>query len=396
MKIRPLTDQERCDWVRLIRTDRIGPITFFKLVEQFGGAATALENLPAMARAARASQSLKPPGRDIVDREWTRAEKSGARCIAACEPDYPAALRAIADPPPVIYVRGRADLLSRDSAALIGARNASMAGRKMSRMLAEGLGREGFVVTSGLARGIDGAAHEAALSTGTVAVVAGGVDIVYPPEHRDLTERIARDGAIVSERPPGAEPTARDFPRRNRLISGLSLGVVVVEAAARSGTLITARFALEQGRDVLAVPGSPLDPRCEGANNLIRDGARLVQNASDVLDQLSQMRGRDLFSEGGVPTGVEERDREFFNPGDLAAQAAASAALRREVASLLSPTPAHRDDFMRETGAAPGLVLEALISLVLAGEAEEHPGGRFASAIKSDTGTSGDARNVTR
>lgn len=384
MKLGRLDDRERADWVRLIRADRIGPITFFRLLARTGSAGDAIRALPELTRKTGRGASPRIPSADDVAAEWALAEKAGARCIAACEPDYPAALRAIPDPPPIIYLRGNPDLINRHGVAIIGARNASMAGRKMARTLAEELGREGLSIVSGLARGIDGVAHEAALTTGTVAVVAGGVDTVYPPEHRTLMNMIAERGAILSERPPGATPTARDFPRRNRIISGLSLGVIVVEAAARSGTLITARFALEQGRDVLAVPGSPLDPRCEGANNLIRDGARLVQNADDVIDQLRGLRSRpagDLF---GNP-GVEDRDRDFLDDGmDAAGDEAADAALRADILNLLSPTPAHRDEFMRETGAPPGRVIEALISLVITGEAEEHPGGRFARAFPDD------------
>jgi len=237
-------------------------------------------------------------------------------------------------------------------------------------MLAGDLGQAGYVVTSGLARGIDGAAHDAALKTGTIAVVAGGVDVIYPPEHEDLTERIAQEGAVISECPMGAQPTARDFPKRNRLISGLSRGVVVVEAAAKSGTLLTANFALDQGREVFAVPGSPLDPRCQGANRLIRDGATLVENAQDIIDALAaQNRGaaegkRDLF------------DR-FDGMGEPEPEPAAMLSLRRQIKELLSFTPLHRDEILREADAPPGLVADALLDLVLAGEAVEHEGGRF-------------------
>ena len=236
-------------------------------------------------------------------------------------------------------------------------------------MLAEGLGARDIVVASGLARGIDGAAHEAALRTGTIAVVAGGVDVVYPPEHADLTRLIAEQGAVISEQPPGALPTARDFPRRNRIISGLSRGVVVVEAAAKSGTLITARFALEQGREVFAVPGSPLDPRCQGANKLIRDGAILVQSGDDIVEALAaQIRN------------VEEPPRGFLEwaPADADGASPLDAMrLRDRLKESLSFTPLHRDEILRDIDAPASLVIDALVDLVLAGEAEEHSGGRF-------------------
>ncbi len=242
-----LTDAERLDWLRLIRTETIWPVTFQRLVDRFGSPSRALEALPQLAAKAGRRGALKPVPHADTGAELARAEAAGMRFIARYEPDYPKLLAEIPGAPPVIYCRGHASFFEKPTVAVIGARNASGVGRKMARMLAEGLGAAGVVVVSGLARGIDGAAHEAALKTGTIAVVAGGADVIYPPEHADLTFAIAERGVVLSEQPPGAQPTARDFPRRNRLISGLSRGVVVVEAAARSGTLITARFALEQG-----------------------------------------------------------------------------------------------------------------------------------------------------
>jgi DNA processing protein len=363
-----LSDQERLDWLQLIRTETIGPIAFTRLVDRFGSPARALDALPQLAVKAGRRGALQPASRAGAEAELERAGAGGMRLVARCEPDYPKPLAAIPDAPPVLYLRGHAALFEKPAVAVIGARNASGVGRKMARMIAEGLGGAGVVVASGLARGIDGAAHEAALKTGTIAVVAGGADVIYPPEHDRLTAAIAAQGAILSEQPPGAEPTARDFPRRNRLISGLSRGVVVVEAAARSGTLITARFALEQGREVFAVPGSPLDPRCEGANRLIREGATLVESAQDVLDVLAEQNraarepAHDLFSWSG------DADPD---PGEVGR-------IRDLVRELLSFTPAHRDEILREADAPPALVIDALIDLVLAGEAEERSGGRFA------------------
>jgi DNA processing protein len=365
-----LSDAEKRDWLRLIRTPSIGPITFHRLLARFGSAGAALEALPELSRKAGRAAALKPPPRARIDDEIAEADRHGARIIAACEPDFPDMLAAIPDPPPVLFLRGHAALFEKPAMAIVGARNASAAGRKMARTLASHLGAAGMVITSGLARGIDGAAHEASLETGAIAVVAGGVDVVYPPEHEDLTERIAKRGALLSESPMGHAPKGRDFPRRNRLISGLSRGVVVVEAAAKSGTLITARFALEQGREVFAVPGSPLDPRCHGANRLIREGATLVERAEDILDVLAEQnrgvsdRRRDLFS------WAESSDEHEPDP-------AAVLSLRRRILELLSYTPIHRDELLRELDAPPGLVADALLDLVLSEEAMEHEGGRF-------------------
>lgn len=329
-----------------------------------------MDALPDIARKAGRSSPFKAADRSVCEQELKDAERHGARTITACEEEYPKALKTIPDHPPVLYVRGHASLFEKPAVAIIGARNASGVGRKIARMLAADLGAAGYVVASGLARGIDGAAHDAALKSGTIAVVAGGVDVIYPPEHDELTERIARQGAVISECAMGAQPTARDFPKRNRLISGLSRGVVVVEAAARSGTLLTANFALDQGREVFAVPGSPLDPRCTGANRLIRDGATLVETAQDIIDALAaQSRAaadgaRDLLD---WSDGMSEQE----------ADPAALLSLRRRVLELLSFTPLHRNEILREADAPPGLLADVLLELVLSGEAIEHSGGRF-------------------
>lgn len=370
-----LEPREKLDWLQLIRTQNIGPITFHRLIAKYKTASEALKALPELSRKAGRRTQLKASDRTECERELEEADRRGARLIASCEDDYPKALKAIPDHPPLIFLRGHASLFEKPAVAIIGARNASGVGRKIARMLAGDLGQAGYVAVSGLARGIDGAAHDAALNTGTVAVVAGGVDVVYPPEHEDLTTRIAREGAVISECPMGAQPTARDFPKRNRLISGLSRGVVVVEAAAKSGTLLTANFALEQGREVFAVPGSPLDPRCQGANRLIRDGATLVERAEDIIEALAaQTRGvsdktRDLFDWND---GMSEREPD---PAMLAS-------LRRQVLEILSFTPLHRDEILREADAPPGLVADTLLDLVLSGEALEHEGGRFSLAAE--------------
>ncbi|MGE0410072.1 MAG: DNA-processing protein DprA, partial [Amphiplicatus sp.] len=352
----------------------IGPITFFRLLQRYGGAQGALKALPHVSRSIGRSAPIRLADRRAAEEELAAVEALGARLIAAGEPDYPRMLMPLPDRPPLLCVKGHVSLFERPAVAIVGARNASGVGRKMARQLSADLGAAGVVVVSGLARGIDGAAHAASLDTGAIAVVAGGIDVIYPPEHDDLTREIAERGALVSENALGRQPTARDFPRRNRLISGLSRGVVVVEAAAKSGTLITARFALEQGREVFAVPGSPLDPRCQGANRLIRDGAILVETADDILQALAQQNR-------GVREGKSEMaDWEAGADGEI--DPTETARLRETVREALSFTPLHRDEILREIDAPAGLVIDALIDLVLAGDAEEHSGGRF--ALKTD------------
>ena len=370
---RRLEDREKLDWLQLIRTHTIGPITFHRLVAKHRSARSAIDALPELSHKAGRAVPLRASSRALAEAELAEAERRGARLIASCEPDYPRALAAIDDHPPLLYVCGHPALFDKPAVAIIGARNASGVGRKIARALAGDLGAAGLAVVSGLARGIDGAAHEASLATGAIAVVAGGVDVIYPPEHEELTARIAAQGALVSEQPMGRRPTARDFPKRNRLISGLSRGVVVVEAAARSGTLITATFANDQGREVFAVPGSPLDPRCQGANRLIRDGATLVETAEDILDALAAQHRE-----------VSEGPRDLFDWAQSLPESepdeAARSALRTRVLDLLSVTPLHRDEILREADAPPGLVADALLELTLGGEATEHEGGRFSLA----------------
>ncbi len=370
-----LSSAERRARLQLIRTETIGPITFGRLLAKFGSAETAVRALPAFARSAGRSAPIRVFERDAAEAEMRAADELGCRFIADCEPDYPPMLLPLPDRPPVICVKGHVALFARAAIAVIGARNASAVGRKIARNLAEGVGRADVVVVSGLARGIDAAAHEAALATGTIAVVAGGADVIYPPENEALTHEIAERGLIVSERPLGAAPTAKDFPRRNRLISGLSRGVVIVEAAAKSGTLITARFALEQGRDVFAVPGSPLDPRCQGANRLLRDGAILVETAEDILTSLAEQNR-------GAREGRKPDHFDWSADGGAETDGKASARVRERVLEALSYTPVHRDEILREVDAPWGLVADALLDLVLSGDADEHHGGRFALAAR--------------
>ena len=367
MKRRALTGGERADWLRLSRTRGIGPITFFHLLERYGAAGDVLADLPSLAKKAGSKSEIRAPSIDDIKREIDATAKLGAQHLAACEPDYSACLSAIDAPPPVVAVRGNRELLNRPAIALVGARDASAAGRRMARDLAKDLGQAGYIVVSGMARGVDGEAHAAAMETGTVAAIAGGIDQIYPPQHDQLYAMLAQRGCIVSESPFGYVAQARDFPKRNRVISGLSLATIVVEAAERSGSLITARFALEQGREVMAVPGSPLDPRCRGANRLLKQGAALIENAEDVLAAMQGISG---------PT-FDEPFSERFDAKD----AAIPSALLRAVREALSPTPMRIDEIARAVDAPHRLVLAALAELELAGEAVTHVGGTASRAL---------------
>jgi DNA processing protein len=368
MAPRNLNPAERLDWLRLIRTENVGPVTFYQLLRRFGSAAAALEALPGLATRGGRRLKLTICPRGAAERELSDLDKSGVALVAWGEPDYPAALAALDDAPPLLSVRGRRALLQRPAIAVVGARNASANGRRIARELASELGRHGFIVASGLARGIDAAAHLGSLPTGTVAVLGGGVDIIYPEENRELYEAIAENGAIIAEPPLGTVPQARHFPRRNRIISGLSLGVVVVEAAARSGSLITARFALDQGREVFAVPGSPLDPRCRGTNDLIRNGATLTETAEDVLQQFpgslisGPARPAEPASEA-VPLALPD-GRETPESG------------RSEIVERLGPTPVAVDELVRQCQLSPSMVVTVLLELELAGRLERHPGNQ--------------------
>jgi DNA processing protein len=356
-----LTGTRRIDWLRLIRSDNVGPRTFRSLIRHFGGAKLALERLPDLARRGGADR----PGR-ICSEEDARAElaasqRLGVHLVAPDEDGYPPRLATLDDAPPLLGVRGIRDVLMRPIIAVVGSRNASGAGLKFAGTLSRDLGEAGFVIASGLARGIDAAAHRASLASGTLAVLAGGHDRIYPPEHEALlAELIASGGAAISEMPLGHSPRARDFPRRNRLISGVALGVVVVEAAHRSGSLITARIAAEQGREVFAVPGSPLDPRAAGTNDLIKQGATLTTEAADVINAVEPIMGR--------PLALREPDDEpIANEPDAGDRAC--------IVSLLGPTPVLLDDLIRMAGTSPAIARTVLLELELAGRLERHGGG---------------------
>jgi DNA processing protein len=355
------------DWLRLSRTETVGPVTFYALLRRFGSAAAALDALPRLARPAVA------PSRREAAGELAAITRLGGRLVCWGEPLYPTALAAVEDAPPVLTVLGNAAMLLAPMVAVVGARNASANGRRLARDLAAGLGDAGIVVVSGLARGIDAAAHIGGLEKGSAAVVAGGIDVVYPEENRGLYEALARDGVIAAELPLGTEPQARHFPRRNRIISGMALGVVVVEAAAKSGSLITARYALEQGREVFAVPGSPLDPRCRGANDLLRSGATLTETAADVVAQLGPLlRGHP------PPAHPPPRPpREISPPRPPIPVALPPADADGALALLvekLSPTPVAVDELVRQCQLSAAAVATLLLELELAGRIERHPG----------------------
>lgn len=361
-----LTDAERRAWLRLARTENIGPATFAALLARFGDAGEALDAAPRLAR--RGGGELRCPSDAEAAREIEALAALSGRMIACVEPEFPAGLTALDPPPPLIAVIGDAGVLARDMVAIVGARNASALGIKLAQRISTDLGAAGLVIASGLARGIDHAAHQGALSSGTVAVVAGGVDVVYPPENRALYESIRAQGAIVSEMPLGAAPLSRHFPRRNRIISGLARGIVVIEAAERSGSLITAQYAAEQGREVFAVPGSPLDPRAKGANRLIRDGATLTESADDVLTVLRPILGQTF----------REPDERASGPAPVDAALAEQEAdrVRNLVEEKLSPAPVEIDELIRQCGAPAAAVLTILLELELAGRIARHPGNR--------------------
>ncbi len=366
LPVAALDDRGRLACLRLIRSDNVGPVTFRELVNHCGGAEAALAALPELSRrgGARGGRAIRICPESTAAAELERAAKVGAQPLFTIEPGYPSLLAHVDAPPPLVYVKGNLGLLSRPTIAVVGSRDCSAAGQKLARMLAGDLGRAGFVVVSGLARGIDGAAHEAAITTGTIAVLAGGIEIIYPPEHADLHRRIGETGCLVTEQPPGFEPRGKDFPRRNRLISGLSHGVVIVEAAKRSGTFTTARMAGEQGREVFAVPGHPLDPRAEGTNALLKDGATLVTSAEDVLQALAHVVARPAFNE------PDPSPMDFVAP--LAPPPLLGDADRDLVVSALGPAPVDIDAIQRATGLPVRTVNILLMELDLAGRLERH------------------------
>lgn len=368
----PHTVEDRADWLRLLRSRRVGISTFYRMMQDHGSAAAALEALPHVARDAGVSDyQICPKG--VIDAELRAGRKMGAKLILRGDVDYPALLALIEDAPPAIWIKGDLSLLERPSLALVGARNASSMGTRFTRTLATELGAEGFAITSGLARGIDASAHQASLDTGTIAVLAGGLDMVYPEENRDLYHDISEQGLLISEQPFGMKPFARHFPMRNRIVSGLSRATIVIEAAARSGSLLTAGNALDQGREVMAVPGHPFDARTAGCNILLRDGATLIRGARDVIDTLaaaSPLARTDM-----------ETPEEAISVPDPAAEPRSftdHAALHTEILARLAGAPLPEDDLIRDLGAPADQVSSEILSLELEGRIARKPGGMLA------------------
>lgn len=387
--LRPLDDAELFQWLRLARSENVGPRTFHYLIERFGHAGAALESVSGLGRRPGSRPvRLAPTGE--VEKEAEAIRRAGLLILPACDPAYPAALRAIDAPPPLLLVKGQIAVLGRPMVAIVGSRNASAGGLVMTERFARGLSGAGYVVVSGLARGIDAKAHLASLETGTVAVLAGGHDRIYPSEHAGLADRIAGTGAVVSEMPFGWEPRGRDFPRRNRIVSGLALGLVVVEAAHRSGSLITARFAGEQGRSVFAMPGSPLDPRADGTNALIRNGATLCAAVDHLLEDLEPMvraehgsvelrepasdDGEALWDETDA-LDIEPRRASVLNAAMLSARpdneeeggSDVPADAREQLLDLIGMSAVPVDELVRLSGLPTGHVQGLLIDLELDG-----------------------------
>ena len=360
---------QKLDWLRLIRSENVGPVTFYKLLERFGTAAAALDALPDLAKRGGSKKTFKAYPKAEAEREMEAFEAQGGHYLTRAEKGYPSLLAHVEDAPPVLTVLGHAHLLSKRAVAVVGARNASLNGRNFARRIAAELGSAGLLVVSGMARGLDAAAHQGAMDTGTVAVLGGGADVIYPRENAALYEELQARGAIISEVEPGTQPQARHFPRRNRIISGMSRGTVVVEASLKSGSLITARMALEQNRDVFAVPGAPSDPRAQGCNKLIKQGAHLVQTVDDVLDVLSSDLSRTLEA----PKPLDFSQKPHTPPHD-----AELAKARGEIQEMLSPSPVTVDELVRNCQFSPSTVSLVLLELELAGRLERHPGNRVA------------------
>ncbi|MAF48949.1 MAG: DNA-processing protein DprA [Alphaproteobacteria bacterium] len=364
-----LSSGERLDWLRLIRSENVGPVTFHRLLDHYGSASQALDALPELA-AKGGARRIRVASKDAAESELEQIGKAGAKLIALGEEYYPPLLGQTEDAPPLITVAGHPHLLAKKTLAVVGARNASLNGLGLAERLARDIGGEGYLIASGMARGIDRAAHEGALETGTAAVLAGGVDVIYPRENADIYRRITERGAALSEMPPATEPKARHFPRRNRIISGMARGVLVIEATKKSGSLITARFAADQNREVFAVPGSPLDPRAQGANHLIKEGAHLVQSAADIMEILSGLFQAHL----GEPQVIENINGIGPEPalGDIEAA-------RGTLKKLLGPTPIAVDELIRRCQMSLAVVSMVLLELELAGRLERHPGNQVST-----------------
>lgn len=356
-----LSQPEAFARIRLLRSPNIGPVSYRQLLARFGTASAALDALPDLA--SREGRAYRPASADSIEREVLALRRAGARYLFHDQPDYPALLGELDSAPPIVTCRGRLSLASEPCVALVGARNASAAAVKLARDFAAALAEAGFTVVSGLARGIDGAAHEGAFPQ-TIGVIASGIDIAYPPQHAGLQERIAGEGLLIAEQPPGTEPRGRHFPSRNRIIAGLASGTLVVEAAPQSGSLITARLAGEAGREVMAIPGSPLDARASGCNQLIREGAVLVQSPDEVIELLQSFTGapRSRFRVADGPSDFDYAELARLDWGE------ARADLSHDLASLLTNAPVAVDELIRQSAASPAEVHMALLELELAGD----------------------------
>lgn len=377
----PTTEDNQFSWLRLLRSKRVGPVTFHRLLAEYGSAQNALDALPEVARSAGIKGYETCPAK-AVDAEIKAAKAAKARLLCFPDPDYPKLLAGLKDAPPLLWAIGDLSVLERPVIAMVGARNASSLGLRMARSLAQNLGEAGYSVVSGMARGIDTAAHQAALKTGTIAVLAGGADVIYPAENTRLAEEICKTGLRLSEQPMGLTPRARDFPKRNRIIAGLARAVVVVEAAAKSGTLITARDALDYGREVLAVPGHPFDARSSGCNRLIRDGAQLVRDAADVLEALPPL---DLPPRPVPETSLQEALAELPPPPPQRRSLAQTHALHQQILGRLGPSPTSETELMRGLALPPHELAPALTDLELEGAILRQPGGLLCKAFPDDS-----------
>lgn len=366
------TLSEKLDWLRLSRTENVGPITFYRLVGRYGSAAKALNALPELSRRGGRKKELVAPPLSAIEKEYAALKKLGGDIICAGEEGYPLALAATDDAPPVLSYIGNLDLVKRPCLAMVGARNASLNGRKFAAKLAKELGQCGQVIVSGLARGIDTAAHQGSLDTGTIAVVAGGIDVIYPRENTELYGQIKQNGLILAESPLGMEPIARLFPKRNRIVSGLSTGVVVVEATIKSGSLITARMAGEQGRDVYAIPGYPQDPRAQGPNKLIQDGAVLVQKAQDILNMMEMYKGGNALQD----SALRHNSELYIVPEETSEKEAED--IRNIVLQNLSQMPVGVDELSRACHVTIPALQMTLLEMELAGRLQRLPGNRIA------------------
>ena len=378
LPVATLDDVQRLACLRLIRSENVGPATFRALINHYGGAVPALEALPELSRRAGKGRPIRICSKATAEGELTAARRAGVEIVFTIEPGYPAALAFLEGAPPMLYVKGRLELLNKRIIGIVGSRQSSASGQQLARQFSSAFGEAGYVVASGLARGIDAASHQAALATGTIAVLAGGIDFVYPPEHKALQAEIGERGCLIAEQPLGFQPRAQDFPRRNRIISGIARGVVIVEAARRSGSLITARLAAEQGREVFAVPGHPLDPRAEGTNQLLKDGATIATVPADVLDVLAGQDQPSASRTAAVYTPAPRLDEapaqtlagtlRQHQPG--IAQVASDAL--DLVTAVLGPAPVNIDEIARATGLPVRAVQVAVMELVLAGRLELH------------------------